>query len=109
MLSSYPVKWKGEIIMDVLEGFLQAEINTQELYEDIMSFITSYHIRCGEFEGNEHIIKKMDQTNFILFPEYIDTDGEREIHGARSVYRNNLIKEINDCAQVKGIQVIDVN
>lgn len=30
--------------MDVLEGFLQAEINTQELYEDIMSFITSYHI-----------------------------------------------------------------
>lgn len=44
--------------MDVLEGFLQSKINTQELYEDIMSFITSYHIRCGEFEGNEYIIKK---------------------------------------------------
>ena len=51
----------------------------------------------------------MDQTNFILFPEYIDEDDEREIHGAISVYRNNLIKEINTCAQVKGIQVIDVN
>lgn len=50
--------------MNILEGFLQSEINTQELYEDIMSFITSYHIRCGEFEGNEYIIKKMDQTNF---------------------------------------------
>ncbi|KOO43054.1 hypothetical protein [Priestia koreensis] len=74
--------------MNVLKGFLQAEINTQELYKDIMSFITSYHIRCGEFEGNEYIIKKMDQTNFILFPEYIDADGEREIHGAISVYRN---------------------
>ena len=95
--------------MNVLEGFLEAEINTQELYEDIMSFITSYHIRSGEFEGNEYIIKKMDQTNFILFPEYMDADGEREIHGAISVYRNNLIKEINDCAQLKGIQVIDVN
>lgn len=43
--------------MNVLEGFLEAEINTQELYEDIMSFITSFHIRCGEFEGNEYIIK----------------------------------------------------
>ncbi len=41
--------------------------------------------------------------------EYIDAGGEREIYGAVSVYRNNLIKEINDCAQVKGIQVIDVN
>ncbi|WP_255309542.1 hypothetical protein [Bacillus wiedmannii] len=51
----------------------------------------------------------MDQTNFILFPEYIDADGEREIHGAISVYRKNFIKEINECAQVKGIQVIDVN
>ena len=94
--------------MNVLEGFLQAEINTQELYEDIMSFITSYHIRSGEFEGNEYIIKKMDQTNFILFPEYIDANEEREIHGAISVYRNNLIREINAYAQAKAIHVMDV-
>lgn len=95
--------------MNILERFLQAETNTQELYEDVMSFIISYHIRCGEFEGNEYIIKKMDRTNFILFPEYTDADGERETHGAISIYRNNLIKEINNYAQVKGIQVIEVN
>lgn len=51
----------------------------------------------------------MDRTNFILFPEYTDADGEREIHGAISIYRNNLIKEINNYAQVKGIQVIELN
>ena len=44
--------------MNVMDRFLQSEINTQELYEDIIGFITSYHIRMGEFEGNEYIIKK---------------------------------------------------
>lgn len=89
--------------MNVMEGFLQSEINTQELYEEIMSFITSYHVRNGEFEGNEYIIKKMDQTNFIIFPEYEDEDGEREIHAAEAVYRENLIKRINEYASKKNI------
>jgi len=91
--------------MNIMERFLQSEINTQELYDDIMSFILSYHIRNGEFEGNEYIIKKMDQTNFIIFPEYEDEDGEREIHGAAAMYRNNLIKEINTCASTKGLKI----
>ena len=89
--------------MHVMEGFLQSEINTQELYEEIMNFITSYHVRNGEFEGNEYIIKKMDQTNFIIFPEYEDEDGEREIHAAEAVYRENLIKRINEYASKKNI------
>lgn len=89
--------------MNVMEGFLQSEINTQELYEEIMNFITSYHVRNGEFEGNEYIIKKMDQTNFIIFPEYEDEDGEREIHAAEAVYRENLIKRINEYASKKTI------
>lgn len=93
--------------MNVLERFLQSEINTQELYNEIITFITSFHIRNGEFEGNEYIIKKMDQTNFILFPEYEDENGEREIHAALAVNRNNLIKEINDYAITKKIRVKD--
>jgi hypothetical protein len=89
--------------MNVMEGFLQSEINTQELYEEIMNFITSHHVRNGEFEGNEYIIKKMDQINFIIFPEYEDEDGEREIHAAEAVYRENLIKRINEYASKKNI------
>lgn len=87
--------------MNVMEGFLQSEINTQELYEEIMNFITSYHVRNGEFGGNEYIIKKMDQNNFIIFPEYEDEGGEREIHAAEAVYRENLIKRINEHASKK--------
>jgi len=92
--------------MNVMENFLQAEINTQELYQDIIEFITSYHIRKGEFEGNEYVIKKMDQTNFIIFSEYEDEEGNREIHAAKSIYKNNLIEQINGYAENKEISII---
>lgn len=93
--------------MNVIEGFLQSEINTQELYEDIVKFIISFHIRNGEFEGNEYIIKKMDQTNFIIFPEYIYENGKREIHAAESVYRQVLLKKINEYAVTKNIRIVE--
>ncbi|MBD5480198.1 MAG: hypothetical protein HDR14_13065 [Lachnospiraceae bacterium] len=91
--------------MNVIKSFLQSEINTQDLYDDIMSFITSFHIRNGEFEGNEYIIKKMDQINFIIFPEYKYDNGKREIHSAEVIYREILIKRINEYAIAKGIKV----
>lgn len=91
--------------MNIINSFLQSEINTQELYEDIINFIISYHIRNGEFEGNEYIIKKMDQTNFIIFPEYEDKNGNREIHAAEAVYKEVLIKQINDYAVTKNIKI----
>lgn len=90
--------------MKVFESFLQSEINTQELYNDIMDFITSNHVRNGEFEGNEYVIKKMDQINFIIFPEY-DVEGGREIHAAEAVYRDNLIAKINEYALTKNINI----
>lgn len=91
--------------MKVIESFLQSEINTQDLYDDIISFITSFHVRNGEFEGNEYVIKKMDQINFIIFPEYEDDKGEREIHAAEAIYREKLIKRINEYAVTKGIKI----
>ena len=93
--------------MDVMSKFLQAEINSQELYEEIYKFVVSDHIRNGEFEGNEYVIKKMDQDNFILSPEYIDEDGKREINFAISVYKEQLIKEIQNNAIEKGLQVVN--
>ena len=58
--------------MDVLNKFLQAEINSKEYYDSITNFISLYEIRKGEFEGNEYIIMKVDRDNFIIFPEYDD-------------------------------------
>ena len=91
--------------MNIISEFLQAEINTQELYEEIMHFITSFHIRCGELEGNGYIIKKMDQTNFIIFSEYELANGEREIHAAVAAYRLPLIKMINEYAVTQNIRI----
>jgi hypothetical protein len=48
-----------ENMIDVMKRFLNGEISSQALYEDIFSFINSFHIRNGEFEGNYYIIKKM--------------------------------------------------
>ncbi len=94
--------------MDIMNSFLQAEINTQELYDEIIDYITSYHIRNGEFEGNEYIIRKMDQINFILYSEYEYEEKGREIHGAMSIYRRNLLQTINRYAETKGILVRSV-
>lgn len=66
-----------------------------------MDFITSYYVRNGEFEGNEYVINKIDQTNYIIFSEYKYEDGIREIHAAEVAYRENLIKRINEYASKK--------
>lgn len=88
--------------MDVMKLFLQAEIGVQELYEAMLAFILSPHIRNGEFEGNEYIIKKYDQINFS---EYEYPDRHREIHGAISIYRKQLLEQLNKAAQEKGLRV----
>lgn len=47
----------------------------------------------------------MDHLNFIIFPEDIYKDGKREISFAMSIYKNNLLKEINNHAIKQGILV----
>ncbi len=91
--------------MEVIASFLRAEINTQELYDDIVNYVVSYHIRNGEFEGNEYIIKKMDQFNFILYSEYPCSEEGREIHAACAIYRKDLLREINSYARKKGLLI----
>lgn len=90
-----------------MERFLEEEISSQELYEDIYSFINSFHIRNGEFEANYFIIKKMDQDNFFIYAENIfPDDNHREIPYSTSIYRNNLIKAINEYAQLQGFTLM---
>ena len=72
--------------MEILNKFLQAEINSKEYYEGIMNFIDSYEIRIGEFEGNEYVIMMMDRDNFIIFPEYDDGEDGVQIPFSLSIY-----------------------
>lgn len=93
-------------MINVIERFLEDEISTQELYDDILNFITSFHIRNGEFEGNYFIIKKMDQINFFIFAENIyPDDNHREIPYSTSIYRESLIKQINEYAKKQGLKL----
>ncbi|MFD1884161.1 hypothetical protein [Paenibacillus wenxiniae] len=95
-------------MIDVIEHFLEDEISSQELYEEIYSFITSFHIRSGEFEANYHIIKKMDQINFFIYAENIfPDDHHREIPYGVAIYKRSLIKAINKYAQLQGFTVMD--
>lgn len=88
------------------KNFLYSEISTQAMYESILNFILSPHIRCGEFECNEFIIRKMDQVNFIIYAEYTYREEKRrDINKAFSIYRNDLIEEINKEALKKGIDI----
>lgn len=92
--------------MNVMHNFLEAEISSPELYRSIIEFICSFHIRNGEFEGNEFVIKKMDQINYIIFPEYECPDGHREIHAAISIYRKQLLQAIQQEAHAKGFPIV---
>ena len=58
--------------MDVLNKFLQAEINSKEDYESIINFINLYEIRKGEFEGNGYVIMKMDRAQIEKLNLYFD-------------------------------------
>lgn len=89
--------------MEILNKFLQAEINSKEYYERIMNFIDSYEIRRGEFEGNEYVIMKIDRDNFIIFPEYDDGKDGVQIPFSASIYKKNFLDAITKYAQKKGI------
>lgn len=82
--------------MDYLKGFLQAEINNKEQYNEIINYITSTHIRSGKFEGNEYIIQKIDFLNYIIYAEY-------NSFNKLFINRDKLINEINNYALEKGI------
>ncbi len=89
--------------MEVLKRFLQAEINSKDQVDAILSFVDSYEVRKGEYEGNEFIILKIDRDNFILYPEYDDGVDGIQIPFSTSVYKNQLKDEILEYAKEKKI------
>ncbi|PGS46514.1 hypothetical protein [Bacillus sp. AFS041924] len=92
---------------NVIESFLEDEISHQEFYDGIIDFIDSYNIRCGEYECNTFVIKKMDHLNFIIFQEYVLQDGHRTIHESFTIFKDNLISTINKFAKKQGFQIRD--
>lgn len=57
----------------------------------------------GEYEGNRYILKKLHNLNFIIFLEDTYPDGHKEISGCISIYKMQLLKEIEKWEKEKGI------
>ncbi|UOQ49794.1 hypothetical protein MUN88_06890 [Gracilibacillus caseinilyticus] len=91
-------------MQELIQSFLEDEISDQDFYDGIIDFVFSYNIRCGEYEGNRFVIKKMDHLNFIIYDEYV-IDGKREIHHSVSIHKNKLINLVNEYAKRQGIIV----
>ena len=89
-------------MQDLIQSFLEDEISDQEFYDGIIDFVSSYNIRCGEYECNRFVIKKMDHLNFLIFDEYV-IDDKREIHNSVSIHKNRLINLVNEYAKRQGI------
>lgn len=90
----------------ILQDFLITEISNQGLYDDIIQFIESPHIRKGEFECNTYIIKKLNLDNFILFPDYIYYPNNRsdiEVYNSILINKEQLIKIINEHAKIENL------
>lgn len=62
--------------MDMIKDFLYSEMSIEELYKEVIFFITSYEIRKGKFKGNKYIIEKINRDSFMLYIEYQDIQGK---------------------------------
>jgi hypothetical protein len=83
----------------MLDRFLGTEASNQDIAEAMLSFINSYHIRSGEFEGNEFVILKLDYVNFIIYYEMVDKEGNRGVNKSLAIYRHDLQKAIFNCSK----------
>ncbi len=82
-MEQYSEKW--------IEEFSYHELSDHDACKAIYEFVTSYDIRCGEYEGNSYVIKKIDRENFIIFLENQYPDGHIEIPWAIAIYKNQLL------------------
>lgn len=88
-----------------LLDFLEQEIISQEIYDMVLKYIFSPHVRNSEFRCSMYIIRKMDQRNYIIFDENISVENKRKIDNAFSIYRNDLVCKINEYANKNGIDI----
>jgi len=77
-------------MIQILEEFLKAEATHYDLVELMVEFINCPHIRTGEFEGNEYVIKKLDRECLIIYRDLPSPSGDRAVDNAFAIYRQDL-------------------
>lgn len=94
---------------EIIQAFLEVEVSGQALYDDIMDFILSPNIRCGEYECNRFVIKKMDPLNYIIYEEYAShKKGKRKIFNSFALNKDLLIQLMNEYAMMQGLKTKEI-
>lgn len=57
---------------NILDRFLEAELSYEEAQQAIIYFIRNENIRCGDYTGNEFVLKKLSLHSFAIHSEFID-------------------------------------
>ena len=78
----------------MVDTFLEMEVESKEMADEILHFINSFEIRKGEFECNCYVIEKLDLNTFLIYCDLTDQDGLRTVSDTFSIYRNDLQKAI---------------
>lgn len=89
----------------MIKDFLDLEVSYKEIADEILHFINSYEIRKGEFECNSYVIEKLDGTNFIIYEELRDLNGNKSIFKVFSVCRKDFQEAIVNKAKEFGYEV----
>lgn len=56
----------------ILNRFLEAELSYEDAQQAIIYFILNGNIRCGDYVGNEFVLKKLSLHRFAIHSEFID-------------------------------------
>lgn len=94
--------------MNHLCAFLKAEVVSQEMYNKIIGFIISPHIRNGKFLGNKYTVQKINQANYNLYIEGMAEGKLIEITQSSFYQRDSLIEGINQYALSKGMILSEI-
>lgn len=80
----------------ILKRFFETELY-DEMYQEIVHFLSSPHIREGVFEGNEVLIRKLNRDTAIVYLEYLmDNEPSRYSDEAKIIEIPALLEQLRD-------------
>jgi hypothetical protein len=83
--------------MEVIEKYFKDELH-QGLYEEIRSFLTSYEIKEGKYEGNKVLLNKLNTDSVIVYKLYELQDGSYNYCEESGILNIEKLVELLDCA-----------
>ena len=89
----------------MVDTFLEMEVESKEMADEILHFINSFEIRKGEFECNCYVIEKLDLNTFLIYCDLTDQDGLRTVSDTFSIYRKKKKKAILSKSNKLGFEI----